>query len=143
MIRSLTVTAPDGGGPSNVDADVTVTLNDFEFTGAPASLSAGETTIKVVNAGREPHEMGLLKLKGVSFGELKEAMIGATPEEPLPSPRPFEFAGGYQAIMPGQDGWVNLDLEAGENALICFVPSPARDFAAHFSLGMFTSITVN
>ncbi len=143
MIRSLTVTALEGGGPTDIDADVTVTLNDFAFTGAPASLSAGETTIKVVNAGQEPHEMNLLKLKGVTAGELREAMLNASPEQPLPSPRPFDFAGGYQAIMPGEDGWVNLDLEAGEYALICFVPSPARDFAPHFALGMFTSITVN
>lgn len=142
MVRALTVTAPEGDGPTDIDADVTVTLNDFAFTGAPANLSAGETTIKVVNAGREPHEMGLLRLQGVTFGELRDRLTKASQGQPSPGPRPFEFAGGYQAIMPGDEGWATLDLTAGEYALICFVPSPASDFAPHFALGMLSSISV-
>ena len=135
MVRALTVTAPDGDGPTSIEADVTVTLNDFAFTGAPTSLSAGETTIKVVNAGREPHEMGLLKLKGVTFGELRDRMTNASQGQRSPGPPPFDFAGGFQAIMPGEEGWATLDLTSGEYALICFVPSPAEDFTPHFAPG--------
>lgn len=142
MMKSLTVTAPEEGGPTSIEADVTVTLNDYAFTGVPTSLSAGETTIQVINAGTEPHEMALLKLKGVTIGEFRKAMTSTPPGEPPSGPPPFDFAGGYQAIMPGDRGWVTLDLKAGDYALICFVPSPAKDFAPHFALGMLSSITV-
>lgn len=141
MVRPLTVTAPPARTPSPPDADATVTLLDFAFT-APATLDKGKVSLEVVNNGQEPHEMSVLRLKGISVAQLQQ-LLTAPPTAPPPSgPPPFENAGGMQAIMPGQRGWVTLDLTPpGEYALVCFVPSPANQGAPHVALGMFAAVT--
>ncbi len=142
MVKALEVTAPPDEQPSEPDADVTVDLNDFAFVGAPATLSAGVTTFKVVNQGQEPHEMSLIRLnEGVSFAQLREAVM-TPPELAPPGPPPATDSGGYQAITPGASGWVTVNLAQGEYALVCFVPSPANGFVPHVALGMISSLTV-
>ncbi len=44
--------------------------------------------------------------------------------------------------MPGQVGWLTLDLPAGEYAALCFIPSAANWGAPHFALGMLNGFTV-
>lgn len=39
--------------------------------------------------------------------------------------------------MPGQTGWVTLDLKPGDYALVCFISSPANQGKPHVALGMF------
>ncbi len=143
MVKPLTVTAPAGDRPAEPDADATVAMNDFAFTGVPVSLSIGKTTLKVVNQGQEPHEMAIFRLKGVSISQAREILM--TPPDQAPAqagPPPFEEAGGLQAVMPGMSAWVIVDLEPGEYGLVCFVPSPSNEFAPHFALGMISAVTV-
>jgi hypothetical protein len=48
---------------------------------------------------------------------------------------PFANVGGFQAITPGETGWLNLDLTPGEYVALCYVPDPASGHA-HLELGM-------
>jgi hypothetical protein len=80
----------------------------------------------------------------VSFEEALPMLIGPAPEgDAAPAgPPPFHFVGGVQGIMPGQRSWVTLDLEPGDYALICFIPSPANEGRIHAELGMARPFTV-
>lgn len=142
MVQPLTVTAPPSDRPTEPVALATVGLEDFAFTGVPATLSEGTTTLKVTNQGQEPHEMTVLRLEGINAQQALEILTAPPGGEAPSGPPPFKDAGGFQAIMPGQSGWATLDLQAGEYIVLCFVPSPANEFAPHLALGMITSITV-
>jgi hypothetical protein len=54
---------------------------------------------------------------------------------------PFTSIGGFQAINPGQSGWLNLDLEPGNYVAVCYVPDPASGHA-HLELGMVMPFSV-
>lgn len=143
MIRPLTVTAATTKRPPEPQAKATVELNNFAFIGVP-ELAAGKTILKVVNKGTEPHEMLVMRLKGITPVQLQQ-ILSAPPPPPgtaPPGPPPFEFAGGFNGIAPGGSGWTTLDLTPGEYALVCFIPSPANQGKPHLAMGMFTSFTV-
>jgi uncharacterized cupredoxin-like copper-binding protein len=142
MVKPLTVTAAPAKQPAKPAVKGTVDLLDFAFGALPGNVSAGKTTLAVVNKGKEVHEMGVLKLKGVPAAQVIQALSAPPGSARPPGPPPFEWAGGYQAIMPGATGWATLDLTAGEYTLICFVPSPANQGKPHFALGMFLPFTV-
>lgn len=65
------------------------------------------------------------------------------PGEAPAGPPPFTFVGGMQGLMAGAHGWARLDLTRGDYALICFIPSPAREGKPHLALGMARAFTVN
>ncbi|MBI3953592.1 MAG: hypothetical protein HY330_03680 [Chloroflexi bacterium] len=144
MIKPLTVSAGPAKPPAEPSAKGTVSLGDFAFVGLP-SLSSGKATLKVTNIGKEPHEMGVLRLKGVPAAQLKQMLTAPPPPAgaaPPAGPPPYEDAGGLQAIMPGATAWATLDLKPGDYAVVCFVPSGANRGAPHVALGMFSSFTV-
>ena len=98
MIRPVTVTAPSGDAPSTPKADVVVKMADFSFADAPAEIDAGKSTWRVENVGQQAHEMGVLRLEGVSAAEfpLVLAAMGA-PDAPPPSgPPPLATLGAIR-----------------------------------------------
>ena len=141
MLKSLTVGARPDDQPPEPRTDEEVILVDFAFTGVPTSLSAGKTTFKVINAGQEPHEMTIFRLKDISAAQLRDILMARA--DRAAGPPPFEEAGGFQAMMPGDSGWVRVDLTSGEYGLVCFIPSQSNQGAPHFALGMVSSLTVN
>jgi len=144
MRRWLTVTAPPAESPEPPVAVGVVDMVDFAFITMP-SIDSGRVVLEVTNSGEEPHEMGVMRLEGVTFQQAFAMLAGPPPSEgeaPV-GPPPFRFMGGVQAIMPGARAWVTLDLPPGDYALICFLPSPAHEGRAHFTLGMVRPFTVN
>jgi uncharacterized cupredoxin-like copper-binding protein len=142
MVKPLAVTAAPAKQPGKPAVKGTVDLQDFAFGALPGNVSAGKTALAVVNKGKEIHEMVLLKPKGIPAAQLLQVLSAPPGSAPPPGPPPFEWAGGYQAIMPGATGWATLDLSPGEYALVCFVPSPANQGKPHLALGMFLPFTV-
>lgn len=145
MVKALTVTAPPAQRPAAPKADRTVDLADFSISGLPASIKAGKATWAVTNKGKEPHEMIILRPKGVSVDQLKQALTSPPPApgSAPAGPPPFEIVGGANGFMPGGSLWAAIDLPAGDYALVCFIPSPANQFAPHMALGMFQPLTVS
>ncbi len=142
MSQMVTAGAGPSDRPKDPEADVTVNLADFRVTGIPVTLKTGKVTFKVVNTGQEPHEMAVVKLKGVTVEQALAAMV-APPDQAPAGPPPFEEVGGFQAIMPGQSGWATVELEKAEYLFLCFIPSPTNDFKPHLALGMSASTKVN
>lgn len=137
MVSRFTVTgqAPvDAPGPDTVGE---VTLDDFAF-GLPDDL---EGTVAVTNTGEQPHEMLLVQLaEGVSLEEALAALEGPPPTD---GPPPAIPAGGMQALMPGDTGYLDLGtLAPGRYGLVCFVPDPASG-KSHVELGMVDEIEID
>lgn len=138
MAKPITVAAADAE-PEPPAADNTLTLADFSFTFSE-TLEAGEQTVKVVNAGPQPHEAFIVKLnEGATAEEFLASMAPGAP----PGPPPGVPVGGIQAMDPGAEGYFTVDFESGgQYLLVCVVPDPASG-APHFALGMQQTIQVN
>lgn len=119
---------------------VAVTAVDYAFEGVPESLEAGTTSFTMTNEGEEPHEMLIFrKVDGVT--ESFEAIFSGSQEE---SEGKIEFAAATGA-EPGDEGSTLSDLEAGDYAMVCFVPvgAPAvEDGPPHATQGMIQEFTV-
>ncbi|HVX41781.1 MAG TPA: hypothetical protein VHB25_19630 [Gemmatimonadaceae bacterium] len=130
MIRPLTVVASKGPGLAEPTPDVTVTLSDYKFD-VQGALSAGTHTVKVQNAGPQPHEVEVMRL--APGKTLKD--LGAWMDKPN-GPPPGEGLGGIDAIVPGvAPAYVSLDLTPGHYAFLCFIPD-AKDGKPHLEHGM-------
>jgi plastocyanin len=115
---------------------VTVTAREFAF-GAPATISAGLTTVRLVNEGKEMHHVQLIRLDaGHTVAELME--LAKTAGEPIPAWA--KFVGGPNVHAPGAHSEATMVLEPGEYALVCFIPS--ADGVPHIAKGMVKPLTV-
>ncbi|MGZ8377937.1 MAG: hypothetical protein ACXW61_11675 [Gemmatirosa sp.] len=118
---------------------VTIKTMDYAFE-APASIPAGATTFRIVNAGKELHHVWLVKLEqGKTVGDYMAAMQ-ATAKGEAPPPAWAIDMGGPQMGMPGAlaDGTVSLD--AGSYVIVCHIP--AADGVPHSAKGMYKALTV-
>lgn len=116
-------------------ADAGVELLDFSFK-LPEAVKAGKQTWSVTNKGQQLHEVNLMKL--TDGKTLDDVMAWA--KDPTTAP-PFLNVGGFQGINPGETGWMELDLAAGEYIAICHIPDPATG-KPHEELGMMLPFTV-
>ena len=114
---------------------VTVTAGDFYFQSAD-TLSAGMTTIRLVNKGPELHHAQIVRIE--AGHTLKELLDVASKGGAVP--KWARMVGGPNASAPGADASATLDLKPGSYAIVCFVPSP--DGTPHFMKGMFKGLVV-
>jgi uncharacterized cupredoxin-like copper-binding protein len=114
---------------------VTVHANEFAFIG-PASIAAGTTTFRLVNDGKEVHQISILQLaKGKTLADYVEAIKAN-------KPTPWAVGvGGPNAAAPGQTIDATITLEAGDYILVCWVPSPGVP-VPHMAKGMIQPLTV-
>jgi ketosteroid isomerase-like protein len=133
LIKSLSVTEPSGILPGEPKADVTVELDDFNFK-ASGSFSAGEQTIRFLNAGQQVHEAYLVKLEE---GKTAKDYLNAAPGTPPPA----VAVGGITGIVSGDSQYIEVTLEPGSYAMFCFLPDPTSH-APHFVMGMVQEFTV-
>jgi hypothetical protein len=139
---------PDVAGRAAApQADMVVRLVDFDFTFEPA-LSAGRHTVRVENAGVEPHDLVLMKLApGVTAEDMLTAMNPerARRDAPADGPPPsFESlgtgAGGIAAIAPAMESYFEADFTPGEYVLLCMATAP--DGRSHIEHGMVRQVSV-
>jgi hypothetical protein len=114
---------------------VTVHAKEFAFI-APASIAAGTSTFRLVNDGKEVHQISILQLaKGKTLVDYAAAMKAS-------KPAPWAVGvGGPNAAAPGQTIDATLTLDAGNYILVCFVPSPGSP-VPHMAKGMILPLTV-
>jgi uncharacterized cupredoxin-like copper-binding protein len=111
---------PAASGPSVVQTRLT----DFKITPSASDVPAGKVTFVATNAGKEEHEMVVVRTAkpAGSLMKGKEASeAGAVDEIP-------EFDAGLTKRL-------SLDLKPGHYVLLCNVPG-------HYKAGMFTDFTV-
>lgn len=124
-----------------------IRLTEYGFVlGAP--LAAGRHTIRVVNAGAEPHDIALLRFApGTTLEEVrrwlnpeKARREGQEAEAAPPPPGVEGVAGGVAAIAPGMEAYVEATFTPGEYVLACMVTAP--DGRSHIEHGMIQQVTV-
>ena len=114
---------------------VTVHAKEFAFV-APASIAAGTTTFRLVNDGKEPHQISIVQLeKGKTLADFVAA---AKANKPTPW---AVGVGGPNTAGPGQTIDATLTLDAGNYLLLCWVPSPGSP-VPHLAKGMIQPLTV-
>lgn len=137
MIAPIEVTEP-ASTAALPPGDAELTLQDFAFVGLE-TLSAGQHTVTVTNDGPQPHEATIVKLAdGIAAADLVPMF---TSTEPPTGPPPFTSAGGVAGIGNGMTVAMDVDLEPGNYAFLCFVPDPASG-QPHAALGMVGALTV-
>ena len=141
--------APDAPGPEAAPAaGAVIRLVDFRFEVA-SPIRAGRQLVRVENAGREPHDVGMMKL--APGRTLDDVRVWLNPErarrgdEPAEPPPPLEEigtgAGGIAAIAPGMQAYFETDLTPGEYVLFCMVTAP--DGRSHIEHGMLQQIRID
>lgn len=129
MSRGLKVVGPSPTAASEPAADIVVKLVDYDFE-LSQPLTAGKHTIRVENAGSQPHEIAIVRLNPGKT----PADFTAWGMKPV-GPPPGTTHGGVSGIMPGTHSFIEVDLPAGEYGLLCFLPD-AKDGKPHFVHGM-------
>jgi len=114
---------------------ITITATDYAF-GGPDTIPAGLATLRLVNAGKEPHQAGLVR---VDSGK-SSAAVEAAMKAPGPPPEWVAFVGGPDVVLPGDTANSTQPLTAGRYFLVCFFPSP--DGKLHLEKGMFRWLVV-
>jgi hypothetical protein len=137
-----TDTGAAAGAPSAVTQSTANTVHiiakDYSFD-APAQVSAGLTTLHLMNQGKDVHQAGLIKLsEGKTFEDLTAAMKAMKPNTPPPTW--VSFTGGPNAAAPGGTSESTQMLEPGNYVLICFIPS--ADGVPHAMKGMMRGLVV-
>jgi hypothetical protein len=94
------------------------------------------TTFQLRNAGKQAHELGLVKLTGgKTLGDVLAALRADGPD-----PVWKGLAGGPGAVLPGSEGTATLALEPGQYVVFCGVPG--EDHMPHAMKGMIKTLTV-
>jgi hypothetical protein len=132
-------------------ADVTVVMAD-NVVNVEGELRAGSQVVEVQNVGAQPHFIFVAK---VPDGLTEDQLAGALDEEMA-----AEMSGtpvAYSDFNPDEDAipvaytatqstgttmWVNMNLEPGTHALICFFPD-LESGIPHAYLGMYTVVEVS
>jgi hypothetical protein len=136
MVRQLTVTPPAVATASApIVSTTTMTLADYSFA-LTTPLAAGKNTIRVVNGGGQPHEVVIIKM----FAGKKVEDVIAFSAKPT-GPPPGEVVGGASFIAGDVSNFVEVDLAAGDYALVCFAPD-AKDGKPHVAHGMFQAFKI-
>jgi plastocyanin len=114
---------------------VTVHAQEFAFI-APERIAAGTTTFRLVNDGKEIHQISILKLtNGKTMADYAAAMRAN-------KPAPWASGvGGPNAAGPGETIEATVELEAGSYVMVCWVPSPGA-LVPHMAQGMIKPLTV-
>jgi uncharacterized cupredoxin-like copper-binding protein len=113
----------------------TLTMLDYAFA-LSAPLAAGRNVIRVENRGAEIHEVDVFRLNaGISSDALVAWQAGDQEGE-----APGVPVGGTLDVEPGDQVWVEVDLEPGRYVLICTVPAP--DGQPHAHKGMVLEVEV-
>jgi plastocyanin len=124
-----------GSAGSATPPSVTVTATDFAFD-APAEITAGVTTVRLVNDGKELHHAQLVRLEeGKTIEDVATAL-----KKGGPPPSWIKFVGGPNAVLPGKESNATASLTPGRYAYLCFVFGP--DGVLHAAKGMMRQFEV-
>jgi hypothetical protein len=150
-VKPFVVRASDGAMADRAarpEASLVVRLMDFSFA-LDSSVPAGRHTIRVENAGVEPHDLVMMKLNpGKTVAELIAAMNperarrpGQAAEPPPPLESLVTGTGGIAVIAPGMESFFEANLSPGEYVLLCMTTAP--DGRSHIEHGMVKQIRIN
>ena len=116
---------------------------DFAFQGLEDSYDAGRVRFKLDNAGKEVHEMAILRRKPSTKESFDQLL--ALPQRKAESK--VDFVTSADGVEPGKASYANAVLAPGDYLAVCFIPqgsTPGKEGKGkpHFQLGMKQEFTV-
>jgi hypothetical protein len=130
----FTVEGDEGSGLPEVPA--VIEASEYEFTAS--GLEAGSHQVLLENSGQEPHHVVAAPLKpGKTIDDVKQFIKTEKGEPPIQEQDSLNTA----ILSGGESQLVDLRLESGEYALLCFVPDRAGG-PPHAVKGMASTATV-
>jgi hypothetical protein len=136
MQKALTVRGGKAVKVSLPAPSVVVNQVDYQFAFSNR-VEPGLQTIEVVNRGKQPHEIVVVKL----FADATVHDVIASFEPGASGPPRGALVGGITGIEKGERVRFTGEFEPGRYGLICFFPD-ATDGRSHFLHGMTTEFTV-
>lgn len=129
------------------EATAVIRLLDFSF--ALDSVPAGRHTVRVENAGVEPHDLVVMRLApGTTVGDLLPALnperarrADQAGQPPPPLESLMTGVGGIAAIAPGMESFFEANLTPGEYLLLCMATAP--DGRSHIEHGMVKQLRIH
>lgn len=129
------VTGESGAGELPSDGG-TIEATEYEFTAS--GLKTGGAPILFDNAGGEPHFIAAVGMKpGKTIADVRNFFKTEEGQPPIDESRSFSTA----VIEGGDSQSIGVELEAGNYALLCFVPDRAGG-PPHAVKGMISKATV-
>ena len=102
------------------ETDGTIEAREYSFTAN--SLAAGRGQVRFENVGEEPHHLVAAPLKpGKSIGDVRTFLKNEKGEPPIDEEKTFDTA----ILSGGSSALIDVDLQAGDYALLCFIPDRA------------------
>ena len=131
----MEVTGESGSGELTVDGG-TIDATEYEFTST--GLKAGSTSVLFENTGSEPHFIAGIGMKpGSTIEDVRKFFRTEKGEPPIDESRNFSTA----VIDGGDSQSIEVELQEGKYALLCFVPDRAGG-PPHVVKGMISEATV-
>ncbi len=109
-------------------SSVTVTMDEWSIKPSQASVPAGPVTFIVTNAGKERHELAVLKT------DIAPDKLSYRAADPKKAEEPGNV-GEIEDIAAGTTKQATFDLKTGNHVLICNEPD-------HYKAGMRMAFTV-
>ena len=135
MLANLEVTPTNAPAAAIGDSELpTIQLKDFEFV-LPDDFT-GHDPVIVENDGSQIHELAIVRLED---GKTPDDVLAYEMQPPPRTNPPFTSIGGTTFLDPGERVRLDLDLEPGEYALVCYLPAPDKQMhAQHGMLQVFS-----
>lgn len=135
MMTELEVTPSSARDIADPVATRRVTLTEYQATWS-APLARGRQTLRIENAGKQSHELLVVRLApGKTMRDVERwSGTGA-------GPAPMEMWTGLASIAPGGVAWLELDVTPGRYAIFCFAPD-ARDAKPHAEHGFLQIVDI-
>ena len=131
---AFTVEGDEGEGPPETDSRVEALDYSFSAEG----LQAGSQSVTFENAGEEPHHLvGAPLLPGKTEADVKKFVETEKGKPPVDESKFFNTA----IVSGGESAVVDLRLESGDYAFLCFIPDRAGG-PPHAAKGMVSVVTV-
>ncbi len=116
--------------------EATFSAWDDRFDG-PETIPAGQTTVRLRNRGKEPHQLQFLKLDA---GKTPADLAAALKSGVQSIPSWAKHMGGPNGVAAGQVSEATLYLEPGSYVIICGIPG--KNHQTHAALGMQKALRV-
>ena len=102
-------------------AVTTFVAEDYAFTG-PEQLESGWQRVRLINRGRDVHQVQFLALPPENtLADVERALAARSPS----LPNWLRRHGGVNSVAPGDEASVGIQLDPGDYVLLCGIPDVA------------------
>jgi plastocyanin len=145
---SSATTAPSGSATTAASSasgsTLTVTASEpaegkYAFD-VPQTIQGGTIKLTVKNTGKEPHELGLVRVTAGTTADQFAKDVLSTEGAPIPD-YVVGAPGGLGFVVPGGTGTSTISLDEGTYVYFCTFESP--DGTPHYANGMLGEVTVS